>query len=160
MYGLFHPNVGLAYTCCRAKNIVCFLVNQRQQSYCSFILQKEREAYEVIVENGKFFYKDGKLLDTSEGDKDTKWIFVLSTSKILYVGKVIFSLQTTHCSYLFIVCIVLYWNWFHFIICALFAEEERCVSAFEFFGWRSYICSRKISGRKRIAQGMDSDSFT
>ncbi|XXG64195.1 hypothetical protein AAC387_Pa05g2207 [Persea americana] len=58
-----------------------------QQQCIKYLGPKEREAYEVIVENGKFFYKDGKLLDTSEGDKDTKWIFVLSTSKILYVGK-------------------------------------------------------------------------
>ncbi|RWR82790.1 IQ domain-containing protein IQM2-like protein [Cinnamomum micranthum f. kanehirae] len=58
-----------------------------QQQCIKYLGPKEREAYEVIVEDGKFFYKDGKLLDTSEGAKDTKWIFVLSTSKILYVGK-------------------------------------------------------------------------
>lgn len=45
-------------------------------------------AYEVFVLNGKFFYKQsGELLHTSSGGKDAKWIFVLSTSKILYVGK-------------------------------------------------------------------------
>lgn len=48
----------------------------------------ERMAYEVVVEDGKLFYKQsGELLHTSGEDKDTKWIFVLSTSKILYVGK-------------------------------------------------------------------------
>lgn len=45
-------------------------------------------AYEVVVLNGKFFYKQsGELLHTSSEGKDAKWIFVLSTSKILYVGK-------------------------------------------------------------------------
>ncbi|KAK9153345.1 hypothetical protein Sjap_000825 [Stephania japonica] len=48
----------------------------------------ERKAYEVAVENGKFFYRQsGKLLDTTEEQTDAKWIFVLSTSKTLYVGK-------------------------------------------------------------------------
>ncbi|EXB29327.1 hypothetical protein L484_014059 [Morus notabilis] len=47
----------------------------------------EREAYEVSVQEGKFMYKkSGELLDTKEGPKDAKWIFVLSTSKTLYVG--------------------------------------------------------------------------
>lgn len=48
----------------------------------------ERKAYEVEVEDGKLFYKEtGKLLDTTDEPKGTKWIFVLSTSKTLYVGK-------------------------------------------------------------------------
>lgn len=51
-------------------------------------MQKERESYEVVIENGKFVHKkSGKLLDTREGPKGTKWIFVLSTSKTLYVGQ-------------------------------------------------------------------------
>ena len=50
-------------------------------------LQTEREAYEVVVEDGKFAYKQsGKVLDTRGGPKEAKWIFVLSTSKTLYVG--------------------------------------------------------------------------
>lgn len=49
-------------------------------------MQKEREAYEVIVEDGKLVYKKSeKLVNTTEG---SKWIFVLSTSRTLYVGKV------------------------------------------------------------------------
>lgn len=45
----------------------------------------ERKAYEVVVEDGRFFYKQsGELLHTTG---HTKWIFVLSTSKTLYVGK-------------------------------------------------------------------------
>ncbi|KAL4583679.1 hypothetical protein LXL04_008262 [Taraxacum kok-saghyz] len=46
---------------------------------------KEREEYQVIIENGKFLYKqNGRLVNTIEG---TKWIFVLSTSRTLYVGQ-------------------------------------------------------------------------
>lgn len=53
-----------------------------------FILQAERKAYEVVVRDGKLFYKQSdKFLDTTEGPKDAKWIFVLSTSKTLYVGQ-------------------------------------------------------------------------
>lgn len=49
------------------------------------IKQNERESYEVIVENGKLVYRQtGLLLETVEG---SKWIFVLSTSKNLYVGQ-------------------------------------------------------------------------
>ncbi|KAF9593319.1 hypothetical protein IFM89_021488 [Coptis chinensis] len=48
----------------------------------------EREAYEVIVENGKLMYKQSRqLLHTSGGPEDAKWIFVLSTSRTLYVGQ-------------------------------------------------------------------------
>ncbi|KAF8728813.1 hypothetical protein HU200_018094 [Digitaria exilis] len=49
---------------------------------------KEREDYEVVIEDGKFLYKkSGQILDTSCGPRDAKWIFVLSTSKTLYVGQ-------------------------------------------------------------------------
>lgn len=48
----------------------------------------ERKAYEVVVEDGKLLYKQtGELLDTTKEPKGSKWIFVLSTSKTLYVGK-------------------------------------------------------------------------
>lgn len=48
-------------------------------------MQKEREDYEVVAEDGKLVYKhSGMLLNTTEG---SKWIFVLSTSRVLYVGK-------------------------------------------------------------------------
>lgn len=48
-------------------------------------MQNEREEYEVIVENGKLVYrKDGRLVDT---DEKSKWIFVLSTTRALYVGR-------------------------------------------------------------------------
>lgn len=49
-------------------------------------MQKEREAYEVIVDNGKLVYKQSEIpVNTVEG---SKWIFVLSTSRALYVGQV------------------------------------------------------------------------
>lgn len=41
-----------------------------------------------MVEDGKFLYRQtGDLLHTVDEPTDTKWIFVLSTSKTLYVGK-------------------------------------------------------------------------
>ncbi|KAL2337942.1 hypothetical protein Fmac_012388 [Flemingia macrophylla] len=46
---------------------------------------KEREAYEVIVEGGRLVYrKSQNPVHTVEG---SKWIFVLSSSRILYVGE-------------------------------------------------------------------------
>ena len=40
------------------------------------------------MEDGKFMYKlSRELLHTTGVDKHVKWIFVLSTSKALYVGK-------------------------------------------------------------------------
>ena len=48
-------------------------------------LQMERKAYEVVIEDGKLLYKESReLLHTTE---DAKWIFVLSTSMNLYIGK-------------------------------------------------------------------------
>ncbi|KAI3471436.1 hypothetical protein Pfo_030800 [Paulownia fortunei] len=59
-----------------------------QQQCIKYLGPTERSAYEVIITNGKLIYKQsGKLLDTREGPKDVKWIFVLSVSKILYVGQ-------------------------------------------------------------------------
>ena len=50
-------------------------------------MQAERKAYEVVVQDGKLVYKQsGEDLHTGGGPKDAKWIFVLSTSKTLYVG--------------------------------------------------------------------------
>lgn len=48
--------------------------------------QNEREAYEVIIDDGKLVYKkSGMFVNTCDG---SKWIFVLSTSRALYVGQV------------------------------------------------------------------------
>ncbi|KAK4759606.1 hypothetical protein SAY87_022737 [Trapa incisa] len=58
-----------------------------QQQCIKYLGPVERKAYEVVVEAGKFLYRQtGKLLDTREGPEEAKWIFVLSTSKVLYVG--------------------------------------------------------------------------
>ena len=55
---------------------------------CYFV-QKEREIYEVVVEDGKMMYKlSRKIIDTFEGPRGAKWIFVLSTTRILYIGTV------------------------------------------------------------------------
>nr|CBX24473.1 hypothetical_protein [Oryza glaberrima] len=49
---------------------------------------QERELYEYIVTEGKIIHKhSGEPLDTSQGPKGTKWIFVMSTTKKLYAGK-------------------------------------------------------------------------
>lgn len=66
-----------------------FIKTKLVQKFClnlwNYPLQKEREAYEVIVKSGKLVYKQsGIVLDTPEG---TKWIFVLSTSRNFYVGE-------------------------------------------------------------------------
>ncbi|KAK4413092.1 IQ domain-containing protein IQM6 [Sesamum alatum] len=59
-----------------------------QQQCIKYLGPTERSAYEVVITNGKLVYKQsGKLLDTREGPEDVKWIFVLSVSKILYVGQ-------------------------------------------------------------------------
>ncbi|KAJ4898045.1 calmodulin-binding family protein [Raphanus sativus] len=60
-----------------------------QQQCIKYLGPMERKAYEVIVKEGKFFYKNsGEMLQTSSmEDSDSKWIFVLSTSKVLYIGK-------------------------------------------------------------------------
>ncbi|XP_030930964.1 IQ domain-containing protein IQM5-like [Quercus lobata] len=56
-----------------------------QRQCIAYLGPKEREAYEVIVESGKLLYRQtGMLINTVEG---SKWIFVLSTSRALYVGQ-------------------------------------------------------------------------
>ncbi|XP_058069678.1 IQ domain-containing protein IQM2-like [Magnolia sinica] len=59
-----------------------------QHQCIKYLGPKERETYEVIVEDGIFRYKhNGQLLNTSKGTTNSKWIFVLSTLKTLYVGQ-------------------------------------------------------------------------
>uniref|UniRef100_A0A7N0UDC0 IQ domain-containing protein IQM2-like n=1 Tax=Kalanchoe fedtschenkoi TaxID=63787 RepID=A0A7N0UDC0_KALFE len=59
-----------------------------QQQCIKYLGPMERRAYEIQLENGKFFRKQtGEILDTTGGPKGAKWIFVLSTSRILYVGR-------------------------------------------------------------------------
>ncbi|KAI9112599.1 hypothetical protein K1719_016522 [Acacia pycnantha] len=56
-----------------------------QRQCIKYLGPKEREEYEVIVEGGKLLYRqNGKLLDT---DDKSKWIFVLSPTRSLYVGR-------------------------------------------------------------------------
>ncbi|KAI7729186.1 hypothetical protein M8C21_025860, partial [Ambrosia artemisiifolia] len=58
-----------------------------QQQCIKYLGPMERKAYEVAIENGKLFYKQtGELIDTTGQTKGAKWIFVLSTTKTLYVG--------------------------------------------------------------------------
>ncbi|XP_023744984.1 IQ domain-containing protein IQM6 [Lactuca sativa] len=57
------------------------------QQCIKYLGPTEREAYEVIVEDGKFMYKHNKIIiDTTGESDDVKWIFVLSTSMVLYIG--------------------------------------------------------------------------
>ncbi|XP_009138959.1 IQ domain-containing protein IQM6 [Brassica rapa] len=57
------------------------------QQSIKYLGPTEREEYEVVIEDSKLIYKkSGIVLDTKEGPPDTKWIFVLSVSKIMYVG--------------------------------------------------------------------------
>lgn len=66
-------------------NIILFAFHNCWLTKSLQILQKERQAYEVIVEDGKFFYKQtGEALNTTGASKS---IFVLSASKTLYIGK-------------------------------------------------------------------------
>uniref|UniRef100_A0ACD5YID1 Uncharacterized protein n=1 Tax=Avena sativa TaxID=4498 RepID=A0ACD5YID1_AVESA len=49
---------------------------------------QEREYYEYIISEGNIIHKiSGEPLDTNQGPKGTKWIFVMSTSKKLYAGE-------------------------------------------------------------------------
>ncbi|GLT98700.1 hypothetical protein SLE2022_161920 [Rubroshorea leprosula] len=59
--------------------------NVLQRQCIKYLGPKERETYEVIVENGRLIYRQNGLpVETVEG---SKWIFVLSTTRILYVGQ-------------------------------------------------------------------------
>lgn len=68
-------------------NLEACLRPKLQQQCIKYLGPKEREVYEVIIEEGRLIYKKSRtILDTTGGPKDSKWIFVLSTSKNLYVG--------------------------------------------------------------------------
>ncbi|XP_050219215.1 IQ domain-containing protein IQM4 [Mercurialis annua] len=59
--------------------------NVLQRDCIKYLGPKERETYEVKVVEGKLVYgEDGSVVNTSEG---SKWIFVLSASRKLYVGQ-------------------------------------------------------------------------
>ncbi|KAF8049329.1 hypothetical protein N665_2235s0002 [Sinapis alba] len=56
-----------------------------QKQCISYLGPMEREAYEVIVEDGRLMYKQSMTLINSTDE--SKSIFVLSTTRTLYVGK-------------------------------------------------------------------------
>ncbi|XP_072965370.1 IQ domain-containing protein IQM1-like [Typha angustifolia] len=59
--------------------------NKLHQQCIKYLGPKERKAYEVIVDNGYFvFRQSGTVVNTIQG---SKWIFVLSTTKALYMGQ-------------------------------------------------------------------------
>lgn len=59
-----------------------------QQQCIKYLGPMERKAYEVIVEDGKFLYKQTReFVDTMGEPKGAKWIFVLSATMNLYIGK-------------------------------------------------------------------------
>ncbi|WOK95804.1 hypothetical protein Cni_G04511 [Canna indica] len=59
-----------------------------QQQCIMYLGPRERETYQATVEDGIFMYKESmQLVNTCDGPKDEKWIFVLSTSKNLYIGR-------------------------------------------------------------------------
>ncbi|XP_074558385.1 IQ domain-containing protein IQM1-like isoform X2 [Curcuma longa] len=59
--------------------------NKLQQECIRYLGLKERQAYEVTLEDGKLVYQQSRaFVDTTKG---SKWIFVLSTMRALYVGE-------------------------------------------------------------------------
>ncbi|KAL3720839.1 hypothetical protein ACJRO7_005618 [Eucalyptus globulus] len=59
--------------------------NALKDQRIKYLGPKQRKAYEVVIEKGKLLYgQSGVPLNTVEG---SKWIFVLSTSRKLYVGQ-------------------------------------------------------------------------
>ncbi|KAL0543688.1 hypothetical protein IC582_018791 [Cucumis melo] len=59
-----------------------------KQQCIVYLGPQERENYEYIILHGKIIHKkSGKLLDTNQGSQGAKWIFVMSTTKILYAGE-------------------------------------------------------------------------
>ncbi|GAV81406.1 LOW QUALITY PROTEIN: hypothetical protein CFOL_v3_24861, partial [Cephalotus follicularis] len=56
-----------------------------QRQCIKYLGPKERETFEVVVENGKLVYRQSGLLVETVGG--SKWIFVLSTTRSLYVGQ-------------------------------------------------------------------------
>ncbi|KAK4785274.1 hypothetical protein SAY86_001963 [Trapa natans] len=69
-------------------NLVDKCPRSKLQEQCiKYLGPVERKAFEVTPEGGKLFYKEtGEPLHTLEEPGDVKWIFVLSTSKTMYIG--------------------------------------------------------------------------
>ncbi|KAL3627067.1 IQ domain-containing protein iqm3 [Castilleja foliolosa] len=67
----------------------CSRSNFRQQCI-EYLGPKERQHYEYHVVDGKILHTlTGEPLDTINGSPESKWIFVMSTSKRLYSGDVV-----------------------------------------------------------------------
>ncbi|XP_010520629.1 PREDICTED: IQ domain-containing protein IQM2-like [Tarenaya hassleriana] len=63
-------------------------LSKLQQQCVQYLDPFERQAYEVVLQDGKFWYKQtGEVVDIVGENSRAKWIFVLSTSKVLYEGK-------------------------------------------------------------------------
>ena len=92
---------------CKGWDLVCVCVcdltnvknaSQSQSIYCPDLFlfhwkKQEREHYEYLIAGGTLVHKQtGDLLNTSRDVHDSKWIFVMSTSKRLYAGKARISL--------------------------------------------------------------------
>lgn len=61
--------------------------------------KQEREHFEYIIGEGTLVHRrTGYLLDTNQGMQDSKWIFVMSTSKKLYAGDLIWTSTITLCN--------------------------------------------------------------
>ncbi|KAK9283677.1 hypothetical protein L1049_011927 [Liquidambar formosana] len=59
-----------------------------RQECIKYLGPQERELHEYMIAEGTIVHKHtGDLLNTNDGFEGSKWIFVMSTSKKLYVGK-------------------------------------------------------------------------
>ena len=127
------------------------------------VLQIERELYEYIINEGKVIHKQSREpLDTSQGPEGAKWIFVMSTARRLYAGKVTWlhfkdltSILTMLQKQSYIRSFSL---WFRALYISLTwficPEGERCISALKLFSWRCYHSCWKIYGGKWSDQGI------
>ncbi|KAJ8501094.1 hypothetical protein OPV22_011646 [Ensete ventricosum] len=56
--------------------------------YVKYLSPQERGHYEYVLMDGKVVHRhSGVLLDTTSATKRAKWIFVMSTTKVLYAGQ-------------------------------------------------------------------------
>ncbi|KAG0620830.1 hypothetical protein M758_4G247800 [Ceratodon purpureus] len=59
-----------------------------QEQQINYLSPEQRKHFEVSIYKGKLFFKEsGELVSTTESDSDDRWIFVMSPSGKLYVGK-------------------------------------------------------------------------
>ncbi|KAL6905629.1 hypothetical protein ACP4OV_003230 [Aristida adscensionis] len=61
---------------------------QLKKQCIKYLGPHQRKLYEYIIKEGKIIHKlSGEPLDTRQGPKGAKWIFVMSTAKRLYAGQ-------------------------------------------------------------------------